>query len=122
MKLPYLAIPILFGLSYSARADMADELEDLVGYTIIDSKTISGWRDDDDDEDDEDGDNGEFEGCEHGRVIVFTDGQTLTCAEYNYQYAYNPTAIILAHEVTFEGRKLYLFKMIVGDDVYDMQR
>jgi hypothetical protein len=98
-----------------AYADLADELEDLVGYTIIASKTIERWYDDDEKDD-------SFNGCSYGRIIVFTDGTTLTCAEYGYQYAYRPTAVILAKKITYQGKSFYDFKMVVGDEVYDMRR
>jgi hypothetical protein len=103
-------------LSSMAQADLADELDDLIGYTIIDSKTIASWYDEDEKE------VGAFKGCKHGRVIVFTDNKTLTCAEYGYQYAYRPTAIILAKEISYQGKSFYDFKMIVEDEVYDMRR
>ena len=91
-----------------ANADMADDLEDLVGYTIAESKTIAGWYD-------EDGDKGDsFEGCEHGRTIVFTDDRVLTCAQYGYQFAYRATAVILV--------KGSSYKMVVEDEIYDMRR
>jgi len=103
-------------LSSMAQADLADELDDLIGYTIIGSKTIASWYDEDEKEE------GAFKGCKHGRVIVFTDNKTLTCAEYGYQYAYRPTAIILAKEISYQGKSFYDFKMIVEDEVYDMRR
>lgn len=110
-------IPVLALLvSPVAWADLADELEDLVGYTIVDSKTIAGWYDDDDKGE------GSFEGCEHGRIIVFTDNKKLTCAEYGYQYVYRPTAIILGKEISYRGQSFYDFKMVVEDEVYDMRR
>lgn len=96
-----------------AMADLADELEDLVGYVIVASKTIEGWRED---RKSEDG----FSGCSHGRVIVFTDGTALTCNTYSYSYAYRPTAVILAKQFKFQGREMYDFKMVVEDEVYDM--
>jgi hypothetical protein len=89
-------------------ADLVNKLDDLVGYTIIAKKTIKGWYDDDESEENA------FKGCSHGRVIVFTDNRILTCAEYGYQYAYRPTAIILSN-----GSR---YKMIVGNNVYDMSR
>ncbi len=98
-----------------AHADLADELDDLVGYTITASKTIDRWYDDDEKDD-------SFNGCSHGRVIVFTDNTTLTCAEYGYQYAYRPTAIILAKEISYQGKLFYDFKMVVEDEIYDMRR
>lgn len=113
MKKIFIALMLL--LSISAQADLADELDNLVGYTIVDSKTIQGWYDDDEKED------GAFKGCKHGRVIVFTDHKSLTCTEYGYQYAYRPTAIILAKEISYKGKSFYDYKMIVEDDVYDMR-
>jgi len=91
-----------------AFAGVADTLEDLVGYTIVASKTIDGWQD-------AGGKKGDsFEGCEYGRTIIFADNKILHCAIYNYQYSYRPTAVILSN-----GSQ---FKMIVDDEVYDMQR
>lgn len=112
----YLTFMIVTALAaLPAHADLADELDDFVGYTIIASKTIDRWYDDEEKDD-------SFNGCSHGRVIVFTDGTTLTCAEYGYQYAYRPTAIILANEISYQGKSFYDFKMVVGDEVYDMRR
>jgi len=95
-------------------ADLADELESLVGYTITESKTVDHWYDDDEKDD-------AFNGCNHGRVIVFSDSTTLTCAEYGYQYAYRPTAVILAREFTYQGKSHYDIKMVIEDEVYDMR-
>ena len=97
-----------------ALADMADKMEKLVGYAIVDSKTIDGWSEDGKTKDG-------FEGCSHGRVIIFTDGKGLTCSTYSYSYAYRPTAVILAKQVSYQGRNFYDFKMVVGDEVYDMR-
>ena len=95
-------------ISSAAFAGLADKLGSLVGYTVIDSKTIKGWYDNEERED------GAFKGCKHGRVIVFTDNRILTCAQYGYQYAYRPTAVILSN-----GSQL---KMVVDDEIYDMRR
>jgi hypothetical protein len=112
---------LIFALVFSlvvlpTYAGLADDLDDLVGYTIIASKTIDRWHDDH-----EKGDTS-FNGCSHGRVIVFTDNTALTCAEYGYQYAYRPAAVILAKEITFHGKSFHDFKMIVEDEIYDMRR
>jgi len=99
-------------------ADCTDDLENLVGYTIIDSKTIERWYDDNEKEE-------SFNGCSHGRVIVFTDGTRLKCAEYGYMYAYRPTAIIFARQFSLKGIKggsFYDIKMMVEDEIYDMRR
>jgi hypothetical protein len=82
-------------------------LEKLVGYTIAESKTIEGFIDDEGEL------KKEFNGCEHGRKIVFTDGTFLTCATYSYTYSYRPTAFIVVRR----GQ----IKMIVNNDFYDMR-
>jgi hypothetical protein len=53
----------------TASADLGDELDDLVGYTIIDSKTVDVWYDDEEMEE------GSLEGYDYDRVIMF---RTLT--------------------------------------------
>ncbi|HAT9716230.1 TPA: hypothetical protein ACK8SK_002611 [Legionella pneumophila] len=93
----FLAFVLLFATPI-AFADLTDELEGLVGYTIVASKTISG----------------DFEGCDYDKAIVFDDNTMLRCASYGYQYSYRPTAIILSNGANF--------KMIVEDELYDMLR
>jgi len=100
-----------------AKADLADKLSKLVGYVIVDAKTIKAWYDDDGEKSE-----GSFKGCKHGRVIVFDDNKVLTCAQYGYQYAYRPTAIILAKPMTYQNTTLYDYKMVVEDEIYDMRR
>jgi len=111
-----LIVIILLAFATTAFADFADKLDNLVGYTIIDSKIIKGWYDDEESEE------GAFKGCKHGRVIVFTDNKVLTCAEYGYQYAYRPIAVLLAKEITYQGNSFYDYKMVVEDEIYDMRR
>ena len=95
-------------VSMPAHADMSDQLEQLVGYTIVDVKTVEGWYD-------EDGEKGDsFGGCDYGRIIVFSDDRVLECSTYNYHYAYRPRAVILSNGSSF--------KMIIDDHVYDMRR
>lgn len=107
MKKLAMALTLAF-LASSAFADITDRLGRFVGYTIIASKTIAGYQD-------KNGKRGDsFEGCDFDRVIVFDDNRVLTCAEFSYQYAYRPTAIVLSNGSSY--------KMIVGNDVYDMRR
>ena len=114
-KIPALTIAAVILFPALVEADLADELDDLVGYTIVASKTIVRWYDNND------ADEGSFNGCSHGRVIVFSDGTGLTCAEYGYQYAYRPTAVILAKEISIQGKSHYDLKMVVEDEIYDMR-
>jgi hypothetical protein len=94
--------------SLPAFADLASKLTGLTGYTIVGVKTVVGFVDTDGSR--KDG----FEGCNFGRVIIFSDNTILTCAGYGYQYAFNPQAILLARQGSW--------KMIIDSDVYDMQR
>lgn len=98
------------------RADCESELEQLVGYTIVASKTIERWYGDDGEKGDD------FEGCEFGRTIVFSDRTKLTCTTYEYAYSYMPTAIIFAKSVQYNGKSMTLYKMLVEDELYDMSR
>jgi len=55
----------------------AQDLTGLVGWCIIDTKTISGRIDGDGKRSDD------FEGCDFGRKILFLDGTYLTCSSYS---------------------------------------
>ena len=107
MKKTMFALALLLAAS-PACADLARELERLVGFTIIASKTIAGYQDK----------NGKLQegviGCDFDRVIVFDDNKMLTCAAIGYETAFRPTAIILS-----DGTK---FKMIVGNEIYEMKQ
>ena len=95
-------------------ADCTRTMEKNIGWTIIDSKTIQGFRDKGKKSD-------SFEGCVSGRIIYFTDGTTVTCSSYGYQYAYMPTAIILGKALTYQGKNITMYKMIVENDEYDIR-
>lgn len=94
--------------STPALSDATDTLSDYIGYTVAAKKTIVGFVNDDGEK--EDG----FQGCNHGRVIIFSDNTYLECDDYGYQYAYRPDAVLLVRS----GRIV----MIVEDDAYDMRR
>lgn len=107
MKKIIIFLPLFLFLS-SAFSSTADDLSGYVGWTIMANKTIEGWYD-------KGGKHGDdFEGCDYDRVIIFSDNTVLKCAGYSYQYSYRPKAIILV--------KGYQFIMIVGNDVYRMNR
>lgn len=108
------ATSVLALLATEAQAGAADVLSDFVGYTVIASKTIDSFADRGKEK--KDG----FEGCEHDRVIIFTDGTAVTCRTYSYTYSYRPTAVILGQQVTYQGKQLTLLKMVVGDTAYDI--
>jgi hypothetical protein len=91
-----------------AHADLADELESYVGYTIVAVKTIAGYVDE------KKGKKDDFEGCDSGRKIFFSDDTYLACSSYGYQYAYRPQALILSN-----GSRIV---MLVDSDSYDIRR
>ena len=111
-KITSLAMGLCF--AGQALADTASRLEKFVGYAIVASKTIDSWVEEGKKEDG-------FTGCKQGRTIVFTDGTALKCNTYDYHYAYRPTAILLAKQIgIYGGQTLYDVKMIVEDEVFDM--
>ncbi len=65
--------------------------------------------------------NGEFEGCDFGRVIRFQNGTAFKCAGYGYNYAYSPDAVIFGKSGTFEGRAFVQIKALIDGELYDMQ-
>ena len=80
------------------------DFENLIGYTIIDVKKVDG----------------DFEGCDYGKKIIFTDGTFLICNCYHYHYYYSPDAVILAKAFIYKGKKIFAIKMIIDDEIYDM--
>jgi hypothetical protein len=89
-----LAGMLLLGI---ARADDCRSMKKYVGYTIVAVKTIPG----------------SFQGCEHGKAIVFEDKTYLTCSEYGYQYSFRPDAVLLV--------KRSQWVMIVDGTAYEMR-
>ena len=69
----FLLIPV------TAQASCQSVLENNVGWTIVDSKTIDGYKDQGEPKADD------FEGCDYDRIIYFRDGTTATCSSYGYQ-------------------------------------
>jgi len=100
-------VVLAFFCSY-AHADMADKLSRLEGYSIVKTGTITGWQN-------SDGKRGDsFEGCEYGRRLFIDDQVQITCSDYFYEYGYRPTIVILS--------KSGNLKMVIGNDIHDVQR
>ena len=92
----------------TAEAACEVDISDYVGWQIIYSGTVTGYIDEDGEE--EDG----FEGCEYGRVLIVDYSRTVTCAEYNYAYAYRPDIVILSN-----GNRL---EACIDDEMYEIMR
>lgn len=85
----------MFGFDFEWVAD------ELVGYTLLDIKTVDN----------------EFNGCDRGKRIIFTDGTYVTCNSYGYSYSYRPKAIIFGIS---SGGGLHL-KMYVNGNLYNIK-
>ncbi len=109
-----MAVLFSFFAANLASADCEYELKQLVGWTIVDVKTIQGFQ--------EPGERrqGGFEGCNGDTRIFFTDGSVAECMSLGLQLALMPKAIIFGKEVTYKGQEMVLFKMLVDGHLYDV--
>ena len=57
---------------------------------------------------------GEFEGCEFDRVYPLVGGGILICQEYNYEYDFAPTVIIVDTSHVVIGKRLYSASVVPG--------
>lgn len=105
---------MLLSTSLYLHAGFASAIENSIGWIILDSKTIDGYKNEEGEKEDS------FEGCDYERIIYFRDGTTVTCNLYGYQYAYAPTAIILGKSITYEGKEITMLKMIVEGVEYNL--
>jgi len=97
---------ILFILVFIGSSQIfAFDHSELRGYTMVDEKTIDG----------------DFEGCDFDKKIVFMDGTYLICSTYSYTYTYMPTAFIYTRHFRCQGKVYADIKMVVDDEIYDMQ-
>jgi hypothetical protein len=99
-------VALLAGVA-AARAAGCD-LDQVIGYQVVKSWTIQGHLE-----------NGRpvygFEGCEPGRVLVFTDRTGLRCKGSGLAHLELPKAWLFA-------RSLDDLKLCVGDDLYDVEK
>jgi hypothetical protein len=111
------AVLLLAVLATPAAALDSDDLEELLGYTMIAHTNVDG----------------EFEGVDFGKVIALENGMVFEFNEFNYTYAYRPSVAIFAMKVTADeiqkfglGDKikgpLTLYKLVIDDEIYDASR
>ena len=105
IRLILAAIALLAG-GTTVRAAGCD-LDRVMGYQVAGARTIQGYVE-----------NGKsvygFEGCEPGRVLVFTDRTGLRCKGSGLAHLDLPKAWIFA-------RSKDDLKLCVGDDLYDVE-
>jgi hypothetical protein len=95
-------------LVFASTVALADStmrlLRKLEGYTIIAVTSVDG----------------EFQGCDYGRVIRLRNGSAFRCSSYGYIYAYSPDAIVFAKVTSIQGRSLATIKLLVEGELFDM--
>lgn len=91
----------------AAPALAAVDFSDLIGFTLTEETTVVGYIEDGEYDDG-------YAGCTHGRILVFQDKLGVVCAEYNYDYAYRPTAFIFER-----GSSL---KVVIDNEIMDARR
>ncbi len=95
-------------LAVPAVAGCEVDISDYVGWQIIYSGTVTGYVDENGKKEDS------FEGCEYGRILIVDYTKKVTCAEYNYSYAYHPDIVVLSN-----GSNL---KACIDNEIYDVRR
>lgn len=95
----YLLPPVLATALIASTVSVACEVDvsDYVGWQIFYSGTVTGYLNDDGYEVDG------FDGCEHGRVLIVDYSYAVTCAEYNYAYAYLPEIVMMSNGSQIEA-------------------
>ena len=110
----YIFTALFFLLSSNAFADVSYELEQLMGWTIVDVKTIEGHQ--------ERGEQKQigFEGCNGDTYIYFIDGSVAQCMSLGLQLALMPKAIIFGKKTTYQGKEIIMYKMLVKEKTYSI--
>lgn len=80
----------------------ADELQPLLGYTMIAFTNVDG----------------DFEGADFDKTVELSNGMRFRFLEYSYTYAYMPSAAVFAQTV---GSRV-LYKLVIDDEIYDVAR
>jgi len=93
---------LLASFSTSVYALDADDLTELVGYTVIASSKVVG----------------DFEGADYDKLVELHNGMIFRFKEYKYSYSYRPTVIVFA----FPYKSIVLYKLIIKDKIYNVDR
>jgi len=64
---------------------------------------------------------GDFQGCDFGRVIKLQNGTSFKCSSYGYVYAYSPDAVVFAKITAVQGRSFANVKLLVEGEVFEME-
>ena len=102
---------VILGLILIGSVAKAVDVSNYPGYTIVGTKTIVGYVQEDGSKKTSDD---SFEGCDFDRKIIFDDRTYLVCTGYSYHYAYRPEATLLTNGSSWV--------MIVDDEAFEMRR
>ena len=80
--------------------------EELVGFEVIDNSTVEG----------------DFEGSDFDEIVSLDNGMKFSFNDYNYNYSYRPDVVILAKKTMFKGYELLSWKLIIEEEIYDVDR
>jgi hypothetical protein len=109
----FLTLVFLLGAPVSLHAIEMDQLEDLVGYTLIEVTAVPG----------------DFEGADFDKVVKLENGMIFEFEEYNYSYSFHPDVAIFARKAEIPSKpsdkqkgSVILYKLLIEDDIYDVHR
>lgn len=105
---------VFFLTSSTANADCSYQLQQMIGWTIIQIKTIDGFQEP------KKVKKSGFEGCNGDTTIFFTDGTYAKCMSLGLQLALMPKAIIFGKNSSYNGQNITLYKMLVDGRTYDI--
>ena len=91
------ALILSFLLSMNSYSNCLRNPSNLLGYTIVHVGNVTGYINKDGKEEND------FEGCEYGRTLIIDYSKSVTCQEYQYQYAYNPDIVIFANKFNWKA-------------------
>jgi hypothetical protein len=84
----------------------ADDLCDLEGFTIVECTNVDG----------------EFDGTDVGKAVTLQNGMIFTFESVSADVDIDPAAVILERSVIYQGRRVTLYKLLIDEEVYDVQR
>jgi len=108
MKYLFLLIGILLFLASQTelKADVADELCSIEGYTIIACSNVVG----------------DFEGADYDKLIELDNGMIFRFQEYGYSYSYRPECIVFGDLYEYQGSEYIIYYLLIEDEVYSVTR
>lgn len=95
-------ISVLGVISCAQAAVNALTLRKLLYYTVLDVTYIDGT----------------FQGADFGKTVKLANGMVFEFMTYSYTYAYRPDVVVFVRLT----EKPYLYKLLIGDTLYDVIR